>query len=72
MNPGKAGIDHAFIVKIFQDQKPLSLKLVPKLPDVFGHPKREREYFELLILLSRTKTDRERKLNFEKPNYFLY
>ncbi len=63
---GKAGIDHAFIVKIFQGQKHLSLKLAPKISEVLKHGKGESEYFELLILFSRTKSDRESKMYFEK------
>lgn len=63
---GKAGIDHAFIVKIFQGQKHLSLKLAPIISEILKHDKREGEYFELLILFSRTKSDRESKMYFEK------
>lgn len=63
---GKAGIDHAFIVKVFQGQKHLSLKLAPKISVVLKHSKRETEYFELLILFCRTKSDRESKLYFER------
>jgi uncharacterized protein (TIGR02147 family) len=62
----KVGIDHAFIVKVFQGQKQLSLKSAPHFSALLGHTKREKEYFELLILFSRAKSDSETKHYFEK------
>jgi uncharacterized protein (TIGR02147 family) len=62
----KVGIDHAFIVKVFQGQKHLSIESAAPFSVLLKHTKREKEYFELLILFSRAKSDSEIKHYFEK------
>ena len=62
----KVGIDHAFIVKVFQGQKHLSLASAARFSELLKHNRREKEYFELLILFSRAKSDSETKHYFEK------
>jgi uncharacterized protein (TIGR02147 family) len=62
----KVGIDHAFIVKVFQGQKQLSIESAVPFSALLRHTKREKEYFELLILFSRAKSDSEIKHYFEK------
>jgi uncharacterized protein (TIGR02147 family) len=62
----KVGIDHAFIVKVFQGSKHIALKTAPLFSKLLKHSKREQEYFELLILFSRAKSDTETKHYFAK------
>jgi uncharacterized protein (TIGR02147 family) len=62
----KVGIDHAFIVKVFQGQKHLSLASAARFSELLKHNRREKEYFEVLILFARAKGDAEIKRHFEK------
>jgi uncharacterized protein (TIGR02147 family) len=62
----KVGIDHAYIVKVFQSQKHLSLATAGRFSEVLNHTKREKEYFEQLILFARARSDSEIKHYFEK------
>lgn len=55
----KVGVDHAFVVKVFQGSKHIALKMAPLFSKLLKHSKREMEYFELLILFSRAKSDTE-------------
>jgi uncharacterized protein (TIGR02147 family) len=62
----KVGIDHAFIIKVLQGQKHLTVDCAERFSALLKHTAREKEYFELLILFSRAKSDSETKHYFEK------
>jgi uncharacterized protein (TIGR02147 family) len=62
----KVGIDHAYIIKVLRGQKHLAVDAASRFSTLLGHNKREREYFELLILFARAKADSESRHYFEK------
>jgi uncharacterized protein (TIGR02147 family) len=63
---GKVGLDAGLVVRILQGKRPLSLKKIPAFSAVMGLSKRRAEYFELLVLYGRAKSDREAQQYFEK------
>ncbi len=63
---GKVGIDHALVVKIFQGHRHLGMDKVPQFATLLGLKKREAEYFELMVLYGRAKTDGETRRYFEQ------
>ncbi len=62
----RIGIDHALVVKIFQGKRHLSGQSIQVVADFLGLSKRQAEYFELLVMYGKAKTDREIKGYFEK------
>lgn len=62
----KVGIDHALVVKIFQGKRHISSKSIPAFAGLLELSRRQAEYFELLVLYGKAKTDREIKHYFEK------
>ena len=65
------GIDPGYLVKIFQSQKELSLKYIPRLAKLLQLNKRETQYFELMVNFSRAKKNNQIKYYFEKMLDFL-
>jgi len=65
------GIDPGYLVKIFQGQKEISLKYIPKLAKLLQLSKREAQYFELMVQFSRAKKNHQIKSFFEKMLDFL-
>jgi uncharacterized protein (TIGR02147 family) len=62
----KVGIDHGLVVKIVQGKRHISRKSIPAFAALCELSRRETEYFELLVLYGKAKTDREIKHYFEK------
>lgn len=62
----KVGLDAGLVVRILQGKRPLSLKKVPVFAALLGLSKRRAEYFELLVLYGRAKSDREAQQYFER------
>jgi uncharacterized protein (TIGR02147 family) len=63
---GKVGLDAGLVVRILQGKRPLSLKKVAVFASLLGLSKRKAEYFELLVLYGRAKSDREAQQYFER------
>jgi uncharacterized protein (TIGR02147 family) len=63
---GKVGLDAGLVLRIFQGKRPLSVRNIPAFADVLNLSKRRAEYFELLVLYGRAKTEREAQQYFEK------
>jgi uncharacterized protein (TIGR02147 family) len=62
----KVGIDHGLLAKIIQGQRHLSLKSIPKICELLEFNKKKSEFFELLVLYRKAKTETELKQYFEK------
>ncbi len=62
----KLNIDHAYVVKVLQGQRHVSLKTAASFSKLLKHNKRQQEYFELLVLFSKAKANSEIKHYFEK------
>lgn len=62
----KVGIDHGLLAKIIQGQRHLSLKNVPKFCELLEFSKKKSEYFELLVLYRKAKSETQLKQYFEK------
>lgn len=62
----KVGIDHGLLVKIFQGQRHISNRKIPTFAGLLGLGKHKAEYFELLVLYGKAKTNQEIKHYFEK------
>lgn len=63
---GKVGLDAGLVVKILQGKRHLSVKKIPAFAELMKLAKRRAEYFELLVLYGRAKTDREARRHFER------
>ncbi len=63
---GKVGLDAGLVVRILQGKRPLSLKKIAPFATVLALSKRKAEYFELLVLYGRAKSDREAQQYFER------
>ncbi|MDB5103624.1 MAG: hypothetical protein JWP91_1313 [Fibrobacteres bacterium] len=63
---GKVGLDAGLVVRILQGKRPLSLKKIAVFASVLALTKRRAEYFELLVLYGRAKSDREAQQYFER------
>jgi uncharacterized protein (TIGR02147 family) len=63
---GKVGLDAGLVVRILQGKRPLSLKKIAAFATVMGLSKRRSEYFELLVLYGRAKSDTEAQRFFER------
>ncbi len=62
----KVDIDPGYLVKVFQGKKHIANRSVAKFVTLLNLKKKETEYFELLILFSKAKTNTEIKSYFEK------
>ena len=62
----RVGMDHGYFIKVMQEHKHLAPKMAAKFSATLKHSKKEKEYFELLILFGRAKGDREIKHYFEQ------
>jgi uncharacterized protein (TIGR02147 family) len=62
----KTGIDPGYLFKVFQGKKPLPQNKVELMAKTFGLTKRESEYFNLLVLYSKAKSNDEIKRYFER------
>jgi uncharacterized protein (TIGR02147 family) len=62
----KTGIDPGYLYKVFQGAKPLPMKKVGMLAEVMGLNKRESEYFNVLVLYNKAKSNDEIRRCFEK------
>jgi uncharacterized protein (TIGR02147 family) len=62
----RIGMDHGSFIKVLQGQRHLPLKVVQQAAEVFDLRKRKAEYFELLVLYGRAKSERETKRYFEQ------
>jgi uncharacterized protein (TIGR02147 family) len=62
----KTGIDPGYLYKVFQGIKPLPVKKTGILAEVLKLDKRESEYFNLLVLYNKAKSNDEIKRYFEK------
>jgi uncharacterized protein (TIGR02147 family) len=63
---GKVGLDAGLVVRILQGKRPISLKKIPVFVSLLGLSNRRAEYFELLVLYGRAKSDKEAKQYFER------
>lgn len=62
----KVGLDAGLVVRILQGKRPISLKKIPGFTALLKLGKRRAEYFELLVLYGRAKSDRDAKKYFER------
>jgi uncharacterized protein (TIGR02147 family) len=62
----KTGIDPGYLFKIFQGKKPLPQNKVGPIAKIFGLNKRESEYFNLLVLYNKAKSNEEIRKYFER------
>jgi uncharacterized protein (TIGR02147 family) len=62
----KTGIDPGYLYKVFQGSKPLPIKKVEELARILRLNKRESEYFNLLVLYSKAKSNDDIRRYFEK------
>jgi uncharacterized protein (TIGR02147 family) len=62
----RTGIDPGYLFKVFQGKKSLPQKKIPLLTKVLGLTKREKEYFMLLVLYGKAKSNDEIRRYFEK------
>jgi uncharacterized protein (TIGR02147 family) len=62
----KLSIDPSHVVKIFQKQRHISVKLIEGCIELAELKGREAEYFATLVHFNKTKTDSECKLHFQK------
>jgi|WetSurMetagenome_2_1015567.scaffolds.fasta_scaffold236424_1 uncharacterized protein (TIGR02147 family) len=62
----KVGIDHGLVVKIFQGKRHVSARAIPAFAALLGLSRRKSEYFELMVLYGKAKTDSLIKHYFEK------
>ncbi len=62
----KVGIDPGYLVKVFQGKKHIANRSIPLFVKLLGLKKKETEYFELLVLFNKAKTNTEIKSYFEK------
>jgi uncharacterized protein (TIGR02147 family) len=67
---GKTGIDPGYLFKIFQGKKTLPQKNVASFAKLLNLTKREKEYFNLLVLYSKAKSNDEIRQYFEKMLLF--
>lgn len=66
----KTGIDPGFLVKVFNGQKSLPEKAIPRFIKLLKLDNRQSEYFTNLVLFGRAKSDIQKKIYFEKLNSF--
>jgi uncharacterized protein (TIGR02147 family) len=62
----RVGVDHGLLVKVFQGERHIGAKSIPDFTRLLELSARKAEYFELLVLYGKAKTDREIKHYFEK------
>jgi uncharacterized protein (TIGR02147 family) len=62
----KVGIDHSLLVKIFQGKRHIGERSIPAFARLLNLSPRQTEYFELLVLYGKAKTNREIKHYFER------
>lgn len=62
----KTGIDPGFLVKVFNGQKKLPEKAIPKIIKLFKLNKRQSDYFTNLVFYGRAKSEIQKKTYFEK------
>lgn len=62
----KTGIDPGYLFKVFLGKKPLPQKKISALAKVFGLAKRETEYFTMLVLYGRAKSNETIRRYFEQ------
>jgi uncharacterized protein (TIGR02147 family) len=62
----RVGIDHGLLVKIFQGERHIGSTSVPNFARLLQLSDRQAEYFGLLVLYGKAKTDEEIKHYFEK------
>lgn len=62
----KVGIDHALVVKIFQGNRHISARSIQAFATLLGLSKRKSEYFELMVMYGKAKTNSDIKHYFEK------
>ncbi len=62
----RTGIDPGYLFKIFQGKKSLPQKKTAQFAKLLGLTKKEREYFTLLLLYSKAKSNDEIRQYFEK------
>jgi hypothetical protein len=63
---GKTGIDPGYLYKVFQGKKALPQKKVPAIAEMLDFCKREKEYFSLLVLYGKAKSNENIRRYFEK------
>jgi uncharacterized protein (TIGR02147 family) len=62
----KTGVDPGYMVKVFQGKKHLAQKTLDSFVNMLKLRPREAEYFRLLVLFGKAKSDQEIKIIFEK------
>jgi uncharacterized protein (TIGR02147 family) len=62
----KTGIDHSLLVKIFQCRRHIAEKSIAAFAKLLGLSPRQTDYFGLLVLYAKAKTNREIKHYFER------
>jgi len=60
------GIDAGYLVKVLQGQKNLSYQSTPQVASLLKLNKKETEYFKVLVLFGKTKSNTEIAEYFEK------
>ncbi len=63
---GKVGLDAGLVLRIFQGKRPLSTKKIGDFAQVLGLSKRRADYFALMVLYGRAKTEPEAQQYFER------
>ncbi len=62
----KVGMDSSYVIKVLQGNLHISPKKIDKFSELCDLNKQEASYFENLVYFGKAKTDKERKLYFEK------
>jgi uncharacterized protein (TIGR02147 family) len=62
----RVGIDHGLLIKIFQGERHIGSKSISRFSDLLKLSPRQTEYFGLLVLYGKAKTDDEIRHYFEK------
>lgn len=62
----KTGVDPGYMVKVFQGKKNIAQKVVPKFVKMLKLGKSKAEYFEIMVLFAKAKSNQDTKMYFEK------
>ncbi|MCX7727471.1 MAG: TIGR02147 family protein [Chitinispirillaceae bacterium] len=62
----KVGMDSSYVIKVMQGNLHISPKKINEFIKLLGLKEKEAEYFETLVHFGRAKTEKERKMYFER------
>jgi len=63
---GRVGMDSSFLIKVLQGNLHISNKKIEKFIEVCNLSEKAAQYFETLVYFCKAKTEKERKIYFEK------